>query len=87
MTAPVIVMALSVVCALVVIAMLLGAHRSDGWKHAFGRYIGALRDRSAFSSVRAEAAAISEPVAHTGDLRVGDLWELSEPEPPAVGRR
>ncbi len=83
MTAPVIAMMLSVVCALVVIVMILGAQRPEGWKQTFSRYIGALRDRSvlsSFSSLRAEAAAISEPVAHTGDLRVGDLWELSEPE-------
>ena len=84
MTAPLIAMMLSVVCALVVIVMILGAQRSEDWKHSFSRYLAALRDRSmfsSFSSLRAEAAAIAEPVAHTGDLRVSDLWELSEPEP------
>ncbi|MPV49616.1 MULTISPECIES: hypothetical protein [unclassified Pseudactinotalea] len=80
MTAAVLATVSAIVCALIVIVVILGTRGGD-WKHAWSRYRGALRDRSAFTSVRAEAAAIAEPAARTGDLRVGDLWTLGEAEP------
>lgn len=78
MIGPVIAMVLAVVCALGVIGMIAGDHHQGGWRRLWTAYRQGIRDRSAFSSVRAEAAAIAEPVSHADDLQVDDLWTLSD---------
>jgi len=77
---PFVVSAVALLLALVVVVVLVRRHVPEsglgGWlRESFGAW----RSKDQIASMRSESAWLAEPSPETGDINVGDLFDMAEP--------